>query len=81
MKWLLKVFSLLGVPCVPKHYVVDMDKIYGSLLTGWNLGTAKFKAFHTCVGILVDWEFKSFDQSIYFMNCYGPYKNIDFFLE
>ena len=58
---------------------IDASGISGGLLTAWNPLSVRCCAFETVVGILVKADFQGMTSPLAILNCYGPYRNREFF--
>ena len=58
---------------------VSAHGLSGGLLSAWNPLKDNYKAFHTCVGILLQATIRGMAVHINILNVYGPYRDREFF--
>jgi hypothetical protein len=70
----------LFLHCFPHWNVVDLDSHGCSegLLSSWNPTYADFCDFGTVASILLEGRLKHSKETIKLLNCYAPYKDINF---
>ena len=57
----------------------NASRLSSVLLTAWNPGRVRCRAYETLAGILVKAKFRGMDTTLDILNCYGPYRDREFF--
>ena len=58
-----------------EYYAIDAKGLSGGLLSAWDPLKVRCRAYHTCVGILLQASFRGLTYPLSIINTYGPYKN------